>query len=160
MATPDEALKMINFYDWNEHTEDHDQDDAQRALSALLGAKLRVGGSTAELSVYELICETSPHHRAGIIDNMSAEAVLKRHGIRVDYMTDTLLFGTSVDNLKALVEKMDFVTDLRGQLLRVKGASRVDKTVRFMGSASKCVAVPLSPILGEEKVLSPDEPPI
>lgn len=160
VATPDEALKMINFYDWNEHTEDHDQDDAQRALSALLGAKLRVGGSTAELSVYELICETSPHHRAGVLDNMTAEAVLKRHGIRVDYMTDTLLFGTSVDNLKALVEKMDFVTDLRGQLLRVKGATRVDKTVRFMGSASKCVAVPLSPILGEEKVLSPDEPPI
>lgn len=151
VASVDEALKMITFYDWNEHTEDHDQDDAQRALSSILSSKLRVGGASAELSVYELVCETSPHHRTGIVDSLVAEAILKRHGIRVDYATNRMLFGTSVSNLKALVDKMDFVTDLRGQLLRVKGAERVDKTVRFMGSASKCVGVPLGSILGEDK---------
>lgn len=157
VASPDEAEKMMAFYDWKEHTEDHDQDDAQRALAAVLGAKLRVG-NIGELTVYELIRETSPMHREGTCANDVAEATLKRHGIRVDYQTNTLLFGTGVDNLKALVGKMDFVTDLRGQLLRVAGATRVDRTVRFMGSASKCIGVPLGPILGEEKPQKEEEP--
>lgn len=157
VASPEEAEKMMAFYDWKEHTEDHDQDDAQRALAAVLGAKLRVG-NIGELTVYELIRETSPMHREGTCANDVAEATLKRHGIRVDYQTNTLLFGTGVDNLKALVDKMDFVTDLRGQLLRVEGATRVDRTVRFMGSASKCIGVPLGPILGEEKPQKDEEP--
>jgi hypothetical protein len=158
VASAEEADKMIRFYDWNEHTEDHDQDDAQRALAVLLGSKLRVG-NIGELSVFELIRECSPVHRENVCDHLVAESTLNRHGIRIDFLAGVLLLGTSVPNLKALVEKMDFVTDLRGQLLRVKGATRIDKSVRFFGSVSKAVGIPIASILGDGH-LPEDESPL
>lgn len=66
-----------------------------------------------------------------------------------------LLFGTSVPNLKALLKDAPFVTDVRGQLLRLAGASRYnDKAMKFNGVVSKCVSIPLELVLDDE----PDPP--
>ncbi len=159
VATDEQAEKMISRYDWGEHTEDHDQDDASRALEAVLGAKIRVGNA-GDLSVYELVRESCTSYK--IMDTVTAkeaDATLRRHGIRVDLKSDVLLFGTSVTNLKKLVERSSFVTDLRGQLLRLPDAHKnEDKTVRFNGQNSKCVAIKLTPLLRDE--VSQDELPI
>lgn len=142
-----EALDMIGAFDWSEHMEDHDQDDAERALEALMSAKLKVPHG-AELSVFELIRECSPVHRMNVLGADVADATLKRHGIRVQ--GDELWFGTGITPLKGLVEKMAFVTDLRGQLLRIKGAKRMANPQKFNGINSKVVSVPLGPILASE----------
>lgn len=159
VATEEQAEKMINRYDWGEHTEDHDQDDASRALEAVLGAKIRMG-SVGDLSVYELIRESCTAYKTmDTVTAKEADAALRRHGIRVDLKTDSLLFGTSVSNLKKLVERSSFVTDLRGQLLRLPDAHRnEDKTVRFNGQNSKCVAIRLTPLLNDDAAI--DELPI
>jgi hypothetical protein len=149
-----EAMVLIKGYKWDEHVEDNDQDDASRAVEALLGAKLRaksIAGSVDEYSVYELIRECSPLHRHNVIDVQAADETLRRHGIRVELGAGELWFGTSVTNLVKLVKDMPFVTDLRGQLLRVKGAKRVQGSKKFNGSDSKVVSIPLDPILGDEK---------
>jgi hypothetical protein len=140
---------MIERYNWEEHTEDHDQDDSMEALKAVTNAKIRLGGGISDLTVYELVRETSLLHRIGDIDQKVADAALRRHGIRVE--ASVLLFGTSVPNLKTLLKDASCVTDIRGQLLRLPGASRYnDKAVKFNGVSSKCVAIPLSMVLDDE----------
>lgn len=151
VATDEAAMKLIERYDWGEHTEDHDQDDAERALEAVLGAKIRMG-SAGDLTVYELVRESLTSYK--VMDTVTAkeaDAALRRHGIRVDVKSDTLLFGTGVSNLKKLVERTSFVTDLRGQLLRLPEAHRNDdKAIWFNGHKSKCVGIKLSPLLRDD----------
>lgn len=159
VANDAQAEKMIGQYEWKEHIEDHDQNDAERALGHVLDAKIRVG-SVGELSVYELIRECSSIHRLDLLPSKDADAALRRHGIRVEIKDNLLMFGTSVKSLKDLVAKSSYATDLRGQLLRLDGADRRDnKPLKFNGHNSKVVTIPLAPILEGEQV-NPDEPPI
>lgn len=152
VATPEQAAAMLDAYDWNEHTENLDQDDASKALESLMSAKIKVG-LVGDMSVYELVRESCPSYRKGIIEARAADDTLRRHGMRVDIKADRLVFGTSISPLKHLVEKCPFVTDLRGQLLRLPGAMRLDNAMRFNGSNSKCVSIPLSKLLeGEDPV--------
>lgn len=149
VPSDEQAQALIDAFDWSEHREDSDSDEAARALEAVLAAKLRVG-TAGEFSVFEVIRETSTVHRHGVIDAQIADATLRRHGIRVEHSVGELWFGTGVSTLKQLVEKMAFVTDLRGQILRVPGAKRLTGVKKFNGVDSKCISVPLGPILGEE----------
>ena len=152
VATDLEAQQMIDAYDWNEHIEDQDQDDAADALRSILSAKVRMGGSIGDLTVFELIRESRIAYREGAVDQKVADDTLRRHGIRVEEKDDVLLFGTSVPNLKALLKNTAYSTDARGQLLRLPGATRWDNSVlRFNGSPSKCVSVPLSLVFEEPK---------
>lgn len=144
----EEAAAFIAKHDWSEHREESDTDEALRALEAVLAAKMRVAPS-GEFSVYEVVREASSIHRKGVIDQVVANDTLRRHGIRAEFGAGELWFGTSVSSLKHLVEHMPFVTDLRGQLLRVAGAKRVVGTKKFNGVDSKCVSVPIDPILTE-----------
>lgn len=149
VPSDEEAVALIGHYDWSQHREGSEEDDAMRALEAILSAKLRVA-LIGELSVYELIREILPDHRRDTVAPHVADATLKRHGIRVEKELGQVWFGSSVSSLKSLVEKMSFVTDLRGQLLRVKGAERIDTNKKFNGVDSKVVAVPLWPIFAAE----------
>lgn len=154
-----EAMVLIKGYDWAEHTEDNDQDDSQRALESILNAKIRLG-SAGDLSVYELVREAHSRERVGSFDMKDASATLVRHGIRVKESEGLLLFGTSVPNLKALLVHSAYSSDVRGQLLRLPGATKyADKAVRFNGSGSKCVAIPLTLVL-DGKIESQNEIPI
>lgn len=159
IPTDAEAMALIDFYNWSEHREESGNDEAMRALEAILSAKLRVaaGSVHGEWSVYELIRELSPMHRRDLVSPEIADATLKRHGIRVERDVGQVWFGTTVTPLLTLVQKMPFVTDLRGQLLRVEGAIRLEKSKKFNGSDSRVVAIPLSPILAAEKTGDPDE---
>lgn len=153
-----EALHLLRKFDFNEHTEDHDQDDAQKALQAVLSAKIRMPGNIGELSVFELVRETSPHHRLGAVEQVVAEATLKRHGIISNVAGGFLLFSNTSPNLAKLVERTQFSTDLKGQLLRIPGAVRYQKLVSFNGDKARCVSIPLEPILGEISYM--DDSPI
>jgi putative DNA primase/helicase len=145
-----EAEAMIKDFDWSEHREEADMDEADKALTALLSAKVRMGSGLSDLTIYELVRETSPIHRQNKVDVVTAEDTLRRHGIIADHGRKVLVFGTSVPNLKSLVRDLSSITDLRNQLTRVKEATKGDKAVSFNGAKSKTVMVPLMPILGDD----------
>lgn len=154
-----DAEAMLNRYDWNEHTEDHGEDDAIDALKSIMNAKIRMPGSIGDLTVFELAQEASFRYRTGRVEQGDADAALRRHGIRLEEATGYLLFGTSVTNLKTLLRDSSCSTDIRGQLLRLKDATRWnDKTVKFNGIASKCVAVPMGLIFEEDAPSAPPPP--
>ncbi len=155
VPTEDQALAMITAYNWDEHTEDSNDDDAGKALEAVLGAKIKAG-MVGDVSIYELIRETSSLHRRELLPKEEAVRLLVQNGIKIE--AGGVCFGTSITNLKALVSKTAYVTDLRGQLLRLPGASRNDnRSVRFNGFPSKCVVLPMSFILAGDVS---DVPPI
>jgi len=154
-ASEADAKAMMSAYDFKEHTEDAEQDDAMKALEALMGAKLKVG-NYGDLTIFELIREGSTLYKQDLLETKLAINALARHGIRCDYVSGRLLFGTSVNNLKQLVKDMPFVTDLRGQLMRVPGAHREEKPMKFNGITSRAISIPLLPLLAEVEL----EPPI
>lgn len=148
VPSADEAREMILAYDWDEHTEDQDQDDAKGALDAILNSKIRMSNQVGDITVDELVREANTAYREGLVDQAVAVATLRRHGMKVVESSGVLLFGTNVPNLKTLLKSTSFSSDVRGQLLRVQGAERW-KTERFSGASSKCVAIPLSLIMEE-----------
>lgn len=143
-----QALATINKFEWKEHIEDHGQDDAMRALERVLSSKIRIGGIINEVTVYELIRETSMLHRTGLLDAVAADNILRRNGMCVSAQHNCAVFGVSTTPLKELVKDADFATDLRGQLLRVPGATRYATTWSFNGAKGRVVMIPLDTILG------------
>lgn len=145
-ATKEQALEMIDRYDWSEHRENNEMDEGQRALGALLEAHIRVNGGI-EVTVYELICAAmgQPTEVVGIGEG-KADAFLQRYGMRVK--GDRLMVSNTSNELKRLMQGTQFEADLRGVLLRVEGADRNEnKPAKFNGVQSKCITLPLAPIV-------------
>lgn len=146
IATHEDAVDMIRRYDWSEHREQNDTDEGQRALSALMGAPVRVKGG-AEVNVFELVSAAfgAPTEMVDLT-KATADAILQRHGMKVE--GDRLLLSNNSNELKRLMVGTTFEADYRGVLLRVKGADRNNNAPRkFYGVQSKCISLPLGPIV-------------
>lgn len=151
--TATEALAWIESYDWSEHRDKNDTDDAQKALAALMEAHVRAKG--VELAVYELV--RAAYGKPSLFSDVnkeSADALLQRHGMRVS--GDWLILSNNSNALKGLMTGTTFEADYRGVLLRVKGADRNDnRPIRINGVQSKCIRVPLPPLFEDEPALKP-----
>ena len=144
VATPAEATEMIGRYEWAEYTENNHTDDATRALAALLEARIRAQNGV-EYTVSELAAAAAGAKPESCqLAAMDANALLKRHGMKVigiPYHPRLLVSNTS-QAARDLVAGTPFEADLRGQLLRVPGVVRHDSVERFAGTVSKAVAIP------------------
>lgn len=150
----DGALGLIDSYDWSEHRENNEVDESERAMSALMGALIRVSG--VDISVNELVRVACGQTIEGVTITQpnSAEAVLQRHGIRTMQAEGVLILSNTSEQLKHLMVGTPFEADLRGVLLRVKGAKRYPKAVKFSGIPSRAISLPLEPLLTDEIVNS------
>lgn len=150
VATTEEALELIDRYDWSEHRDNSDTDEAQRALAALMEAHVRIKGGV-EVTVYELVCAAfgSPTEMTDL-NQATADAILQRHGMKV--RGDRLLLSNNSNELRRLMAGTTFEADYRGVLLRVAGADRNDnKPVKFSGVQNKCISIPLGPIVTDDR---------
>lgn len=149
IATPEEARAWLDQYDWSEYLENADTEESVKALSALLEAQIRLGGGVT-VNVYELVKRASGANVPALaIDVEQADAALQRHGMKI--RGDRLLLSNNSQELRRLVAGTPYEADLRGQLLRVKGADRYNnRTQKFNGIDSKCISLPLSEILEED----------
>jgi hypothetical protein len=148
-VTRAEAEAMIDSYDWSEHREHNETDEAQRALASLMEAHIRFVGT--EYTVFELVRE-AVGEMGGIdigIGMSKADAVLQRYGMRVK--GDRLLLSNQSRELPRLMQGTPFEADLRGLLLRVPGADRFgNRSIRINGLASKCISLPIKVLLEED----------
>lgn len=154
LATLDAALAMIDAYDWSEHRENNETDESDRALATLMGAMVRVAGS-AEVTVNELIRVAKNYAVDGVgIQQIGAEALLQRHGMRIE--GERLVLSNSSAELRRLVQGTPFEADLRGVLLRVRGADRCNnKSYKFSGVPSKAISIPLEGLLDDDHTPAP-----
>jgi hypothetical protein len=143
---------MIQRYDWSEHRDNAESDEGQRALSALLEAHVRIKGGI-EVTVYELICAAFGEP-TDIVDlnDKTANALLQRYGMKV--RGDRLLLSNNSNELRRLMAGSTFEADYRGVLLRVDGADRNDnKPSKFNGVQTKCISLPIGPIVSDDRNL-------
>ncbi|HEX7906731.1 MAG TPA: toprim domain-containing protein [Paraburkholderia sp.] len=147
-ATLEQAEAMIQGFDWSEHRENNETDEAQGALGTLLAALIPHQG--ARYSVAELIQAVAMEDgKVGVVTKSDAEALLGRHGMKV--RETVLLIANRSEQLRSLVAGSPYEADLRGALLRVKGATRNEhKPAKFSGVQAKCITIPLAPILAAE----------
>jgi putative DNA primase/helicase len=149
VPTDEQALKLIDYYDWEEHANDgSNADDPTKALGAILDAKLRV--NHVDYSVYEIAEVAARGAGSPGLHHEECVAILRRNGIRIE-RTDEGQFLVVSNNSAAitdLVAKTPYSTNLRGQLLRVPGASKMDnQSFKFNGITSKAVGIPMNLIL-------------
>lgn len=144
-VTHAEAEAMIDSYDWSEHLENNEVDESQRALSALMEAHIRNNG--IEITVHELVSCASGIPTDGLdLTASKANAILERHGMRVK--DGRLLLSNTSNELRRLFSGSTFEADWRNMLLRTGGADRYNnKSIKFNGVQSKCISLPLDPIL-------------
>lgn len=148
IATLEQADEMINGFDWSEHRENNETDEAQGALGTLLGALITHQG--VRYSVAELVQASAMEDgKVGVVTKSDADALLGRHGMKV--RETALLIANRSEQLRSLVAGSPYEADLRGALLRVKGATRNEhKPAKFSGVQAKCITIPLAPILAAE----------
>ena len=150
LATYADAAELIEKYDWSEHRENVAETEGSRAIAALMEAHVRVPGGV-EVSVNELIRAAKGYEVNGMImAEKTANAMLGRQGMRVDGMR--LLLSNTSQQLKALMKDTPFATDLRGVLMRTKGALRVDKPIKFSGALSRCISIPIDDFLDGDEI--------
>ena len=147
---------MFNGYNWHELRDNHDTDESQRALGALMEAHIRIKGG-GELTVFELVCAASGRQsQLAEVTESSADALLQRHGMRVK--DGWLVLANNSNELKRLMVGTTFEADYRGVLLRLEGADKNGNApMKFSGVQSKCIRIPLAPIVGD-LALRADEP--
>lgn len=154
LATPEEAVAMINSFEWEEFRENLEMDDSTKALGALLEAQIRIGGGTGSATVYEIVMAATGAVSIGsVMTPADAEATLQRYGMRAQ--GGELLLSNNSLALAELLKNTAYAADWRGQLLRVQGVRRFERSVKFNGTNSRCVAVPLGAILERKREGAP-----
>lgn len=154
VPTEAEADELIDRYDWSEHREDLDLDDSVRALAALLEARVRLQGGI-EVTVNELIREGAGKRNDGVqIGAVAADAMLQRYGMRLTADNQHLLVSNNSRAIKdELLAGTQFAADPRGMFLRLPGADRYPKPIRFNGLQTRCISVPIKSLLSDEEAV-------
>lgn len=168
IATKDDAKALIGKYDWTDYTVDAESEGSERALSALLGSRVRTDPGK-EVTVYELVAAAAERPEPSWEgDAKKADQMLKRYGMSVKWEGpmwrggETLLHNArflvanNSEELRKLVERTSFAADLKGQLLRCPGAELHD-TYSFLGVKSRCVSLPIPYVLDGVEVSAPEQ---
>lgn len=149
LATPNQAREMLDAYDWDDHMEHAETDESQMALGALMGAMVSLQGG-AKCTIHELVMLACgrPVPGAPELTPTEAGAALKRLGLKAEGGS-LLLANRMLPPLEEIMRHSQFAADLRGQLLRLPGAARYPKVIRFGGALDRGYSIPLQPLLDE-----------
>lgn len=146
VATVEEAEKMIADYDWSEHRDSFDNDESEQALATLMGCMIRLPGGI-EVNVNELTRAACGEATSGVdLNQETSDAILQRHGIRVELRDRTVCFSNNSQELRRLMQGTAFAADLKGLLLRLPGARRLG-TMRYAGVPDRGVGIPLDAVI-------------
>jgi putative DNA primase/helicase len=141
LATPDQALAMMNALDWTEHAEATEADDSQSALQELMGAFIQVQG--IKHTVHNLITFALGEEVEGrTMEARQAKFELRQHGIVLE--GTKMLLSNSSSAIKKLLTGTPFATDPKSAFGRLPGAGKNDgRLVRFNGVRTRVTSLPL-----------------
>lgn len=133
IVTPEFARDYIDSFSWDEHRDYAETDEAMAALSTLMECRIR--GAYGETSVYETIKQS--------INSATPDdyrSLLERYGMKIK--EGYLLVSNSSHAIKELMKNTPYAADIKGQLIRIKGAKRWENE-KFSGTQSRSVGIPL-----------------
>lgn len=152
VATPEQAEAMIDSYEWVEFTEGGEVDDSEKALRAILEAKIMHKGDA--ISVGSIVNMAN----GGYIEGLTLDAAIAKRLMRdngMNFSKDYLVFQNGSKALHKMVADTPFAADLSGQLLRVPSAKKFTGC-RFGATMARAVGVPLSMVIYQDS----SEPPL
>ncbi|ENW4943604.1 toprim domain-containing protein [Salmonella enterica] len=147
LPSDEQCEVMFQSYNWDEHVDADDHDDAQAALEVVMTSTIKT--KFGDLQVQQLV--KGLFDDAPAIERSTCYESLLNAGIKLDNTKAYLCFATSHPVLVKLVADYPFANDLRGQLKRIPGADVNDnKAMRFGALSKKVVRIPIGPLVGGE----------
>ena len=145
-VTLEKAKEWISSQDWSEYTVREDQMDENRCLAKILQTVIRAQGekgSNYDLSIGELIhiATVGLQAHSGISD-MSADAVLKRHGIKVSPYDGTFAISNTHIAIEKMLEKTPWSKNWPQLLARLPDSEKTG-SIRFGACSTKAVQLQL-----------------
>lgn len=138
--TLNEAKKYIEGMDFNDATEAEEVSDEGNCINAILQRQIRVeysGFGSANKSIGELVDSVY----GGVDPNQEEHDSLARHGVRVE--GDELWIANTHSELAKTLRETAWGAGHRRMLLRIDGAYAGKSPVKFAGSASRYVSIPI-----------------
>ena len=146
--TSEQAREWVAAQDWSEQAAVQDGSDEQRCLQRILEhvVRVQVKHFNGERSVGELI-RRAALKREDDFDSESAHGVLNRLGIRVerDAQGDVFMVSSSHRAIADMLDSTPWAKSWARALRRLPGA-QAERPVRFAGSQSRAVSLPLGMI--------------
>ena len=142
--TLDEARAMVAGLDFNEATEAEEVSDETNCLNVILQRQVRVdldGIGSVTRSLGELVDVAAGQGEIGSLSRAEAGDTLSRHGLRV--LDDRLCVANTHAELAKTLRDTPWSSGHRRMLLRVDGAETGQKAMKFAGSASRYVSIPI-----------------
>jgi putative DNA primase/helicase len=128
--TDTQAAAMIDRYDWSEHHERGETNEAERCYIALMEARVRTDGGT-EYSIAELISSADEY----------ADRTLIRYGMKRH--EGMLCISNTSNSFSTLFRNTVFEAEPRAHLRRLPGAERGERIMSFLGAKARYLAVPM-----------------
>lgn len=139
LATYDDAMQMIEQFEWGEVRERSSGSESSNVLSHIMGLTDRMSnGATARL--LEVLQQAAGRGQGIGMDQKEAQRVLRTYGMA--YKDRHLLIANYCPFIEKRLANTQYAADWRGQLLRVDGVISWPSAVKMNGVVSRCVAIP------------------
>ena len=143
LITLDQAKEYIKGMDFNDASEAEEVSDELNCINAILQRQIRVeysGFGSANKSIGELVDSVY----AGIDTNQEEHDALARHGVRVE--GDEIWIANTHTELTKTLRDTAWGAGHRRMLLRIDGAHAGKSPVKFAGSGSRYVSIPMQTV--------------
>lgn len=138
-ATDDDAMAMIQKFEWDQVLERVTQSESSNVLAHIMGMTDRMSnGATARL--LEVLQQAAGRGQGIGMDQKEAQRTLRTYGMT--FAEGHLLIANYCPFIEKRLASTQYGADWRGQLLRVEGVHPWPKPVKMNGVSSRCVAVP------------------
>jgi len=141
--------KYLERYDWEEFTSVKSQREDLALLFHLAGSSLRVESSYGfqERSIGELIEISMGHSYDERVPTLTADDVLKRHGLRTDREKGGVWIGLKVPSLNNIMKTSDYFEGWQRVLERHPHAIRSENAIKFAGVSSRALFFPKADLI-------------
>jgi len=143
-VTPPICERYLEKYDWSEFTEVKSQREDLALIFHLAGSTIRVevGNGYQERSVGELIEISTSSERDDRVSPLTAQDVLRRHGMKVDNDKGGIWLGIRVPSLNKIMSTSDYFEGWQRVIERHPLIERSPNAIKFAGVSSRALFIP------------------
>lgn len=142
-VTLEEARRAVEGMDFTDAAEAEEVSDEENCLSRILQSQIRFDSEHGQIvrSVGEVADVAAGREMEDWLTQKSANRVLKRHGLVVD--GKRLMVANAHTELEKLLRATPYGSGWRRVLSRLDGAEVTGRPIRFAGSVSRAVSIPI-----------------
>lgn len=144
MLTIETAREWVSDMDFTEAKEAESVSDEEKCLKAIVEQQIHFDTERGSIkrSIGELIQIASGIEESHFMTHSAANSILKRYGLLVD--EGRLMVANNHSELEKLMKNTPWANGWRRVLCRIEGAKASSQAVRYAGTRSRAICVPVS----------------